>query len=90
MEDRTYVTIGAFDSALTHAQETNKRLGRLLALALLIIAFLGGTVMYFLINYEIVATDVTVDSKQGTANYNYIGNDGDIDNGSGESQNSND
>lgn len=82
MDDRTHVSIAALDSALTHLQEANKRLARLFALSLVINILLFGTVFYFLMNYEIVAQDVQIDSKDGIANYNYIGNDGDIDNGS--------
>lgn len=89
MEDRTNVSLAALDSALTHLQEANKRLSRLLAFALFVIALLFGAVMYFLMNYEIVTTDVAIDSHEGPASYNYIGNDGDIDNGSSESKDDN-
>ena len=82
MDEKTSVSLAALDSALTHLQEANKRLARLLALALVAVIFLFGTVLYFLMNYEVVTQDVQIDSKDGTANYNYIGNDGDIDNGS--------
>ena len=82
MDEKTSVSLAALDSALTHLQEANKRLARLLAVALIAIIFLFGTVLYFLMNYEVVTQDVKIDSEDGTANYNYIGNDGDIDNGS--------
>lgn len=36
MEDNAKVSIAALDSALTHMQETNKRLARLLALSLVV------------------------------------------------------
>lgn len=86
MDEKTSVSIAALDSALTHMQEANKRLGRLFMASLAVIAIMFCTLMYFLMNYEIVATDVTLDSHEGNANYNYIGNDGDIDNGSSDSQ----
>ena len=89
MEDRTNVSLAALDSALTHMQEANRRLGRLLMGALVVIAIMFCALMYFLMNYEIVATDVTLDSHEGPANYNYIGNDGDIDNGSSEGTDNN-
>lgn len=83
MEDEVRsVSIAALESALSHLQEANKRLARILALALIILAGVICGVLYFLMNYEIVATDVTLDSHEGPASYNYIGNDGDIDNGS--------
>ena len=81
MDEQAKVSIAALDSALTHLQEANKRLARLLALALIVLAGLLGGLLYFLTNYEVVTSDVTLDSHEGPANYNYIGNDGDIDNG---------
>ena len=81
MEDKTSVSIAALESALTHMQDANKRLVRLLVYALTIIALMIGGLLYFAMNYEIVATTVDVNSEDGPANYNYIGNDGDIDNG---------
>lgn len=82
MYEQAKVSIAVLDSALTHLQEANKRLARLLALALIIVAGLLGGVLYFITNYEIVMSDVSIDSHEGPASYNYIGNDGDIDNGS--------
>lgn len=82
MDEKTSVSIAALDSALTHLQEANKRLARLFTLSLVVNILLFGAVLYFLMNYEIISQDVKIDSKDGTANYNYIGNDGDIDNGS--------
>jgi hypothetical protein len=82
MDEQARVSIAALDSALTHLQEANRRLARLLAMALILIACLLGGLLYFLTNYEVVMSDVSIDSHEGPANYNYIGNDGDIDNGS--------
>ena len=81
MDEQARVSIAVLDSALTHLQEANKRLARLLALALVIVAGLLCGILYFLMNYEIAMSDVSIDSHEGPANYNYIGNDGDIDNG---------
>lgn len=82
MDDETRVSLAALDSALTHLQEANKRLARILALALILLAVAVVGVLYFVTNYEIVSSTVDVNSQDGQANYNYIGNDGDIDNGS--------
>lgn len=82
MDEQARVSIAVLDSALTHLQEANRRLARLLAMALILIACLLGGLLYFLTNYEVVMSDVSIDSHEGPANYNYIGNDGDIDNGS--------
>ena len=80
MDEKTSVSLAALDSALTHLQEANKRLARILTVCLVALIFIFGTVLYFLMNYEVVTTDVQIDSKDGAANYNYIGNDGDITN----------
>ena len=81
MEEKESVSLAALESALTHMQEANKRLSRLLAFALIIIAVIFAGILYFAMNYEIIATTVDISSQDGPANYNYIGNDGDIDNG---------
>lgn len=49
MDDNTKVSLAALDSALTHMQETNKRLGRVLVLALIIMGVMFGILIYFLI-----------------------------------------
>ena len=79
MDDHAKVSIAVLDSALTHLQEANKRLARLLALALIILAVVLCGVLYFLTNYEITSSSVNLDAYDGPASY--IGNDGDIDNG---------
>lgn len=81
MDEQAKVSIAVLDSALTHLQEANRRLARLLALAMIIVAGLLGGLFYFITTYEVVMSDVSIDSHEGPANYNYIGNDGDIDNG---------
>lgn len=83
MDEHAKVSIAVLDSALTHLQEANRRLARLLALSLIILAAVLCGVLYFLMNYEIVMSDVNLDAHEGPANYNYIGNDGDIENGAG-------
>lgn len=83
MDDNAKVSIAALDSALTHLQEANKRLARLLALSLIILAAVLSGVLYFLMNYEIISSTIDLDAHDGAANYNYIGNDGDIENGAG-------
>lgn len=80
-EEHAKVSIAVLDSALTHLQEANKRLARLLALSIVITAVVICGALYFLMNYEIITTDVSIDSTDGAASYNYIGNDGDITNG---------
>lgn len=81
-EEVKSVTIAALESALSHMQEANKRLAMITALSLILLAGVICGALYFLMNYEVVTTDVTLDSHEGPASYNYIGNDGDIDNGS--------
>lgn len=79
MDELTHVSLAAMESALSHLQEANKRLARLLALAWIILAVLIGSALYFFTNFEFVASDINLDAHQGPANY--IGNDGDINNG---------
>lgn len=79
MDEQAKVSIAVLDSALTHLQEANKRLARLLAMTLILLAVVLGGVLYFLTNYEIVSSSVNLDAYDGPANY--IGNDGDIENG---------
>lgn len=50
MDDIAQASLLAMESALTHLQEANKRLARLLALSLIIIAVLLGGVLYFITN----------------------------------------
>ena len=83
MDENISVSLAALESALTHMQEANKRLVRLLIYALTVILLIIGGVLYFVTHYEFVVTTVDVNSEDGPANYNYIGNDGDIDNGAG-------
>lgn len=80
MDDISKVSLAAMESALSHLQEANRRLARLLALAWIIIAFIAGGILYFATNFELVASDIHLDAYDGPANY--IGNDGDISNGS--------
>lgn len=82
MDDIAQVSLSAMESALAHLQEANKRLARLLALSLIITAALLGGLLYFLTNYEIVSSNVKLDAYDGPVNY--IGEDGDINNGASE------
>lgn len=84
MDDIAQVSLAAMESALTHLQEANKRLARLLALSWIIIAFIVGAALYFFTNYDFSTESVAIDSHQGAANY--IGNDGDIINGDDKMQ----
>ena len=84
MKDVSFVTL---ESAMMHLQETNKRLARITVLALLLMSFMFGFFVYFLCSFEISTEDVVVDSNNGNANY--IGNDGDIVNESGTSEEDN-
>lgn len=74
------VSLAVFESALMHLQKANKRLTIIVVIALLLMGCMFGTFIYFFTNFEVSTETVTIDSHQGTANY--IGNDGDITNGS--------
>lgn len=56
MDETSKVSIAALDSALTHLQEANKRLARLLALSLIITSALLGGLLYFLTGIPEVMT----------------------------------
>jgi len=85
--DEKSVSILTMESAMMHLQEANRRLARITMIALTLMFVMFGCFMYFLTNYEISTEEVTVDSKSGPANY--IGNDGEINNGVSESEEDN-
>lgn len=47
-EEQAKVSIAVLDSALTHLQEANRRLARLLALALIVLALMSGGLLYLI------------------------------------------
>ena len=65
MDDMATVSLAALESALQHLQDANKRLAKLLALALIIIASLLCGLLYFITNYEIVTSDISLDAHEG-------------------------
>lgn len=71
------------ESIMAHMQLINQRLSRILIISILtnvlMFSLVIGAVFYFLKNFDLSLSTVTVDSHEGTANY--IGNDGDINNG---------
>ena len=84
------ILLATFESAMMHMQKVNKRISFVATVAILVVGLMFCTFMYFLTNYEITAEQVTVDSKDGPANY--IGNDnnGEVNNGNGDGQENND
>lgn len=70
----------AFESVLMHFQKVNKRLTIITITALVLMGLMFGAFIYLFTGFEVSTEAVTIDSHQGTANY--IGNDGDITNGS--------
>ena len=87
MDDKN-ISLIALESAMMHLQTVNKRLAIITVIALIFMASMFGFFVYVLTNFEITTEDVVVDSDYGNANY--IGNDGDIVNESGTSQEVND
>jgi hypothetical protein len=45
-EEQTQISIDVLDSALTYLQQANKRLARLLALSLIVLALMSGGLLY--------------------------------------------
>ena len=86
MEDKA--TLAMLESAMMHLQVANKRLARITIAALVLMCIMFGFFVYLFTSFEISTEDVLVDSSYGNANY--IGNDGDIVNGSGSCEEDND
>lgn len=47
-EEQTQISIDVLDSALTYLQQANKRLARLLALSLIVLALMLGGLLYII------------------------------------------
>lgn len=47
-EEQTQISIDVLDSALTYLQQANKRLARLLALSLIVLALMSGGLLYLI------------------------------------------
>ena len=47
-EEQTQISIDVLDSALTYLQQANKRLARLLALSLMVLALMSGGLLYII------------------------------------------
>ena len=84
------IILASFESALMHLQKMNKRLTIVTIIALLLTGLMFGTFMYFLTSYEISTETISVDSKDGPANYVGNDNNGDINNGISSSEEKND
>ena len=80
MDDK-HISLITLESAMMHLQETNKRMARITICALILMGLMFGFFVYLFTSFEITTEDIVVDSDNGNANY--IGNDGDIINGSG-------
>ena len=80
-KDIAQVSLAAVESALAFANVINKRLAIVTSIALILVAVMFGSLMYFLTHFEVTGESVVVDSTDGVANY--IGNDnnGEIING---------
>ena len=83
--DEKSISLIAMESALMHLQQANKRLAVITIVTLVIMSMMLGAAIYFFTQFEVSTEDVVVDSS-GNGNANYIGNDGDITNGIGMSE----
>jgi len=88
IDNSNNVSLLMLESAMMHLQQTNKRLARITIVALILMGLMFGFFVYLFTSFEITTEDVVVDSDNGNANY--IGNDGDIVNGSGQGEEDND
>ena len=81
MDELTRWTV---ESALLHADRTNKRLW--VVVILLVVSLLGTNAgwIYYESQWKVVETEITQENEDGINNY--IGNDGDIHNGETDNQ----
>ncbi len=79
MDDHN-ISLVMLESAMMHLQKANKRLACITLVALIVMSFMFGFFVYVFTSFEITTEDVVLDSGNGNANY--IGNDGEIINGS--------
>lgn len=83
MEDKITVPYIVYESAMARSERHIKRLVIALIVAVVMIALTNVAWLYVWNSYEYVGdSQVTV---EGEGNANYIGNDGDITNGEGDS-----
>jgi hypothetical protein len=89
MEEKITVPYIVYESSMARAERQHKRLWIALIVAVAMIVATNIAWLYVWNSYEYVgdSQDVTIDSDGGNANY--IGNDGDINNGKDNSENEN-
>lgn len=78
----------AFESEMTKAEMREARKDRIIALLAIIILITNMAWLWFFSQFDISDTAVTLDSQDEGTN-NYVGNDGDINNGFDESKDEN-
>lgn len=86
--ENSNVSLIMLESAMMHLQQANKRLARITICALVLMTLMFGFFVYLFTAFEITTEDVVIDSSNGNAGY--IGNDGEIINGSGNSEEADD
>ena len=74
------ISLIMLESAMMHLQQANKRLARITICAIILMCFMFGFFVYLFTAFEITTEDIAIDAGNGNANY--IGNDGEIVNGS--------
>lgn len=76
-----------YESSQARAERTQKRLIIALIVAIVLLFATNGLWLWHTSQYEVVGSEVTVDTE-GEGNANYIGQDGDIYNGTNNGENS--
>lgn len=86
MQDNNTITFAAHEADMTRMERTNRRVWILCII--LIVALLGTNVgwLWYESQFQYYETEITQDTGEGGYN-NYIGNDGDINNGTTDSSN---
>lgn len=76
-----------YESEIARMERINKRFWVLIITLVALLCITNGAWLYYESQMEVVETTVTQENTDGTNNYNYIGNDGDITNGETNRQN---
>ena len=78
----------AFERMQAKEEKDNRWKNIIIIILIALLALSNAMWLWYESQFEIVADEISVDSGEG-GNAFYIGNDGDINNGTGETQNSN-
>ena len=82
IEDKNWVPYIIFESAQSRMERANKRWCILSIILVLLLFATNGAWLYYESQYDVVKETTTITQENKDGINNFIGNDGDIDNGS--------